>query len=188
MTVRAASRDTTGPAPAPSRGSAALFPGPYLACRGHRGQSRAASPDTTGPAPACSRGSAALFPGLYLAYRDASSSLLLLPLDTTTTTSPAPACSRDPLFIFHQSPKGVETSRRAASFPHGRGLVRGRCTPRRDLARFAPAGAAWRGVGVQTCRLRGRWALVWGRSPASLVQILPSFLVATPGVSVPRGS
>ena len=40
---------------AASRGSAGMFPGPYLACRDHPGHSRAASPDTTCPAPARSR-------------------------------------------------------------------------------------------------------------------------------------
>ena len=60
--------------------------------------------------------------------------------------------------------------------------------PRCDLAHFTPASASLRGVGPHTCRLQGRWASVWGRSPASLVQIPPSFLVATPGVSVLRGS
>ena len=60
--------------------------------------------------------------------------------------------------------------------------------PRRDLAHFAPASAALRRSQASTGRLRGRWASVWGRSPASFVHIHPSVLVATPGVSVPRGS
>ena len=38
------------------------------------------------------------------------------------------------------------------------------------------------GMVPSTCHLQGRYSFVWGRSPVSLLKIIPSIEVATPGV------
>ena len=55
---------------------------------------------------------------------------------------------------------------------------------------FTPCSAASWGIVTFTCHLQGKYSLVWGRSPASLVEIRPSVEVATlgcfPGLQTPE--
>ena len=47
---------------------------------------------------------------------------------------------------------------------------------------FTLGSAASQGMVSSTCHLQGRCSLVWERSPVSLLKIIPSIEVATPGV------